>query len=495
MQDKFTAEPVQYALGQPASRTGVAGFSMKATIILGIGFLSFLLAMLAGGTKLGFFLILPATAVGMALVSVNWRNRSIAEVAHMVWLARKNKKSHENEYVAGSLSKLPGGRRMLPGVFARTYCKTFHDADGQEVGCIVDPFKRLVTVLFDCQLTGQTAMTQEERNNQTAEWSAWLAGLSLAGDVEHMCFVVGTRPGTGELLAKEVDRLVIDEAPEIAKLLMQEAAETISVGIPDVVAHIALTIKVDKQTLDEESYLSQLATRLPGWYSSLAWSGILAAPMGEEEIVARVHAFFNPASEPDFEELQIAGKKHNLSWIDAGPTTAMTHSQWYEHDGCTSISWELRDAPRSTFQDTLLHGLIAPHPRIIRKRVALVYRPFEAGAGASKVEAEHRDAMVAANSSRKVVSAKAEMRLDHTEAARRAQARGAQLGRYSLYVTATSAGEETVERIIHEVEHLGAGSSLRLQQMQMQQDTGFYTSLGMGQTPWDKTTTSSVISG
>ncbi|MDU5018767.1 MAG: SCO6880 family protein, partial [Corynebacterium sp.] len=161
-------------------------------------------------------------------------------------------------------------------------------------------------------------------------------------------------------------------------------------------------------------------------------------------------------------------------------------------EGVSSVTWEMASAPRSTFEDTLLGNLIAPHARIDRKRVALVYRPYEAGTGASRVEAEHRDAMVAANSSKKIRSAAAEMRLEHTEAARRAQARGAQLGRYSLFVTATTEDEELLGRIRHDVKQLGAQANLRLREMSRQQDAGFITSCGLGQIPWTKESTSAL---
>ena len=100
--------------------------------------------------------------------------------------------------------------------------------------------------------------------------------------------------------------------------------------------------------------------------------------------------------------------------------------------------------------------------------------------------------MVAANSSKKIRSASAEMRLEHTEAARRAQARGAQLGRYSLFVTATTEDEELLGRIRHDVKQLGAQANLRLREMSRQQDAGFITSCGLGQIPWTKESTSAL---
>ena len=487
-------EPIQYSLGQPPQRTGLGGFSMKATLIVATGFFTFLVLQLMGLAKLGFTVVLPATAVAAVLVSVRWATRTVAEMGQIVWQDRARRRLREDEYLSGPSSRVPGGRRRLPGLLARTESMSGTDSDGQPFVAIIDRPRREATVLLDCQLTGQTAMTQEERNGQTAEWSRWLAMLSLSGDVESAVIVVGTRPGTGQLVSKEVSSIVVPEAPPVAHTIMGEMAETLSIGVPEIQAHVAITVKFDGEVMADGSFMGQLATRLPGWYSSLSWAGILAEPMDEDRAVARIHGFYNPAAEVDFEELSIDGEPHFLAWDDAGPSSALTGRDAYFHDGVTSVTWEMREAPRSTFEDMLLRTLIAPHPRIARKRVALVYRPYEAGAGASRVEDEHRDAMVAANSSKKVTSAKAEMRLEHTEAARRAQARGAQLGRYSLFVTATVDDAGQLQRVRHDIEQLGAGASIRLAPMTRQQDTGFQITCGAGQVPWGKESTSSMAS-
>ncbi|MDK8451469.1 hypothetical protein QP975_10940 [Corynebacterium mastitidis] len=156
------------------------------------------------------------------------------------------------------------------------------------------------------------------------------------------------------------------------------------------------------------------------------------------------------------------------------------------------MTWEMAEAPRSTFEDHVLTSITAPHLRVMRKRVTLIYRPFHAGEGAKKVEAEHRDALTALNSSKKIRSAAAGMRVEHTNAARIAQARGAQLGRYSLLVTATVDDVAELPRMVHDVEQLGSGSSLRLQIATLQQDAAFIAGLGVGQLPWTQESVSGL---
>lgn len=486
---KHDVEAPQYSLGRPPQRTGLGGFSMKTTMVVAAGFFAYLLAQLAGHAVIGFLVILPFTALVAALVTVQWAGRDLATTLRMIGQDSRRKRAGEHIYLSGELSRVPGGHHRLPGVLSRTTLTSGTDSDHQPFAAIVDAPARLVTVVLDCQLTGQTPMTQGERNTKTAEWSRWLSLMSLSGDIESVTTVVATRPGTGQLVAQEVDSIVAEGVPPIASQIMREAGEQLATGVPEILTHIAITVRVDGETLPDATFMDQLATRIPGWYQQLSWAGIIASPMDEEEIVARVHAFYNPAAEADLETLEVTGKSHGMGWVDAGPSVAVATPSTYFHDGCASVSWEMKDAPRSTFEDTLLTNLMAPHPRAIRKRVALVYRPYEAGQGVSKVESEHRDAMAAANSSKKIQSANAGLRLEHTEAARRAQARGAQLGRYSLFVTATVDDLTSRARVAHEVEQLAAGASVRLQVMRRQQDTGFVTSCGVGQVPWTKETT------
>lgn len=487
--DKDEVTIPQYSLGQPPKRTGLGGLSMTTTVVVATGFLIFLIVQFMGlglGTGMG---ILALTAIVAALVSLQWGNRSLATTGRM-WIQHMGRKrANEDVYLSGEFSKVTGGLNLLPGTLAHTDVIEATDTNGQPYAVIVDAPARTATALLDCQLTGQTAMTQDERNKKTAAWAEWLAHLSLSGDIEHVVTVVGNRPGTGQLVAQEVQSIVDEGAPEIAKQIMYEAGQELSVGVPEIVSHIAVTFSVTGESLEDGSFLNQIGTRLPDLYESLNWAGILAVPMNEEELVARTHQFFNPPSEADFETLDIYGEEHGMKWENAGPSFARTNLGTYEHDGSTSVSWEMKDAPRSTFQDTILTNLLAPHPRIARKRVALIYRPYEAGKGVSKVEGEHRDAMVAANSGKSLRSANAELRLEHTEAARRAQAMGAQLGRTSLAVTVTVTDESELGRAVNDVQQLAAGASIQLQRMNRQQDTAFITTLGIGQVPWTRETT------
>lgn len=241
-------------------------------------------------------MVLPASLVAVVVVSMSWGGRTLAQHVQMRWQYHRKVARGEHEYVSGGLSRMPGGQHRLPGLLARTEIIAATDGGGRDFAIIVDRPRREATVVFDCQLSGQTAMMQEERNAMTASWGRWIAGLSLSGDVLGTSVSVGVRPGSGELVRREVDSIMEDSAPWLARKIMEDAAEYLSVGIPEIDAHVAITIKLDAEGLKEDAFISNLATRVPTWGEDLSWAGMLATAMDEPALVARVHQGFNPAA-------------------------------------------------------------------------------------------------------------------------------------------------------------------------------------------------------
>lgn len=251
-----------YSLGQPSKRTGIGMFSMKATVTAGTGLMFFLLLNMAGARRLGIVVLVVALAAA-ALVTVSVGGRSLAQQIQLLVQDAVQKWRKENVYLAGPSSHVPGGRAPLPGVLARTELLDGYDGHGRPFGIIFERQLHRATVLIRTQLSGQTAVTQAERNQQTAEWDRWLRGLSLSGDVDSMAFVAASRPGTGDLVAQEVATLVHEDTPEVARQIMWEAGETLSQGVPETDAHMAITFKVRWDGSDNYEFISQIGTRLP----------------------------------------------------------------------------------------------------------------------------------------------------------------------------------------------------------------------------------------
>lgn len=65
-------EPIQYALGEPARRTGLGGLSLRATVVLAIGFGGFLLLQLAGLGRIGFTVVFAVDCGGYGCYFVSY---------------------------------------------------------------------------------------------------------------------------------------------------------------------------------------------------------------------------------------------------------------------------------------------------------------------------------------------------------------------------------------------------------------------------------------
>ena len=182
-----------------------------------------------------------------------------------------------------------------------------------------------------------------------------------------------------------------------------------------------------------------------------------------------------------------AGARIVVPLIDAGaPTTSKRIVPRREPSGSgacqdwVSRTFEMAAPPAAAFPDHVLRPLIEPKGDIPRKRVTLVYRPIPAGDGVRQVEKEHTDAVNGANKTRSVGKASAGLRLERTEAARQALARGGQLGEYSLLATITLRDPELLDQGAAIVGQLGNRSQLRLHAANGQQDAAFAASLGLG---------------
>lgn len=482
-----------YTIGRPPQTTGLGGLSMKVTILIGITFMVSMVFIWANQWKLAFM----AAAIGAVLIGlVNLRvaGRSVASHMQLAWQRFRRNGRGENLYVAGQDSRIPGGRFSLPGVLARQELVSSEDSTGRPYAVAVDRANNQATVFFSLQLTGAVDRTGEERDQNTADWARFEAGLSLSGDVVSCVTVVANRPATGQLAEQEVRQQVKDDAPALARKIMGEAASMLSVGGGELEAHMALTFKIDRIAGDDDDeFVRQMDYRIPNIYPQLSWAGIRAEPMDYEEVVSRAHTFFNPSSETLFEQIRVEGRQHHLDWENAGPTWALADNKLYAHENCRSVSWEMIEAPSSTFEDTALTPLARHNAHVPRSRMAMIYEPVPASRGMKMVEREHKDALVGMNSSKSITKIGATVRAEETESARRAVARGAQMGLRSLLFTATMGPDEDINRVTSAVEQAGSQASIRLHQMTGMHDAGFELSAGLGVTPEMRGTTSGLL--
>ena len=481
-----------YSLGEQSRRIGVFGLPQRAMVIAGCGLVASMAMVLKGGLLAG---ALTAVAVVLYLIPALLRSghRTLYEVTQMRVQFWWNRLSGATVYRSGPSSSVPGGRYRLPGFLARTELHVGTDLGRNTFGLIRDPALNQYTVLISASPRGAEPWTLEDRNLMTREWGAWLAELSVHGDIVGATATVETIPTSGEDLMQSVLRSVDESSPEIARRIQAESAVQFTRGQLTTRGWAAVTFRAatPMQRKDPEAMAVELGQRLPALYQQLQYAGVSARPMTPTEIVGLAMSSYRPEVADAVTGSLLRSEDLGVDWEDAGPATAVTRPDRYKHPEYVSRTFEMAIPPQATFPDTVLRDLLAPHADLPRKRVTLVYRPFAAGESVKVVEQEHTDALDAVRKTKKVVGAGAHKRLEETEAARQALARGAQLGQYSLMATITLPDNDKIAAGSAILTQLGSRAQIRLHPMNYQQDAAFAAALGMGVFLHQKSTISS----
>ncbi|RRO97043.1 hypothetical protein CXF29_00125 [Corynebacterium bovis] len=486
------AEVRTYTLGRPPEKTGLGNLPIKVNILIAVTFLSVMVTfVVAGPLFAGCVLVVGVVVIGVVHVKVH--GRSMAASWQLSWQARRAFRRGEGLYVSGPDSKVPGGRFAPAGPLARIELIESTDSAGNRYAIAVDRPNNRATVFLDCQLTGDVDRTMAERDQNTADYGRFMAGLSLSGDVVSDVTVISHRPATGQLADQEVSTQLDGSAPELARRIQAEAAAELSTAGAELECHKAITFAIDRTEKLDDSFIENLDYLVPNIYPELAWAGVIATPMDYESVVARVRSFYDPESEALFEGLRVKGRSHGLRWEDAGPGWADAGVDMYCHEDCRSVTWEMVEAPASTFEDRVLRSLAQPNVNIPRGRLALIYHPISSDRGSRIVEDEHKSALVGMNSSKSITKTSSAIRAEETDQARREVGRGAQMGLYSLMFTATLGPDDDMRRVSSAVKQAASQSSIRMEPYKAMHDVGFVLTAGLGHTSTSLNTVTRIL--
>lgn len=477
-----------YTLGKPPQSTGLGGYSMKVSVMVAVTFILMVIVNTALGSMKLMLVVAVLGAALTGLVYVQIGPRTLAASMLLRYQARRARLNGENLYVSGPDSRVPGGQYRAPGALARPEMLASTDSTGAEYAMVLDRANNKATVLLELQLFGDTDRTRAERDNNTADWGRFEAGLSLSGDITSAVTVISNRPATGQLAEREVTTGISANAPDLPRRIQMEAAQMLSSSGGELEAHMAVTFKVHRARAGDNEFITTLDYILPNLYTQLSWAGIEAEPMDYATAVSRWHSFVDPSTESTFEAARVQGENHTLSWENSGPSWAVNTKDCYFHESCRSVSWEMSDAPASTFEDRVLRPLLSSNANIPRARVAMFYEPVPAAKGTKLVEKEYKDALNGMNSSKSITKIGSSVRAEEVNRARQEIARGAQLGLRSMMYTATAGPGDDLRRIRSAVEQSAAQSSIRLVEYTRMHDVGFAMTAGLGQVPTTQNT-------
>lgn len=458
------AAPRTYGNWRRVQSVGIGGLGLAGTVVLFVG-----LVLVVIGFMLSLYVsvaaaLLTVMALGPMMVK-DRHNRNLFQraTARVSWA--KGRSAGQHLYRSGPLSRLPKGRCALPGVMASMTATEAKDAYGRRFALLCHPWVSQVSVVLTTSPDGASLVDQDQVDNWVAHWGAWLANLANEPGLVGASVIIDAAPDPGTRLRQEVTGHRSPTATELSCDVMAQVIEQYPTGSAAITCRVALTWSMasrtqagKKRTLDEMAL--DIGHRLPTLTGSLATTGAgPARPLSVNEVAAAVRVAFEPGLTAAMEDVGPAAAA--VEWEEAGPTATQESWDRYRHDGAFSVSWMMSEPPRGHVFSSVLSGLLAPHPDIARKRVALLYRPYDSASAVKVVESDRRDAIFAA-SGRKVARARDALSVQAAEKSAEEEAVGAGVVRFAMVVTATVLDPGQLPMAVSVVDTLATTSRLRL---------------------------------
>lgn len=398
------------------------------------------------------------------------------------------------------------GITTLPGLLARSTAYDCVDAYGNHFAMLHVPATRHFSVVLRCDPEGSTLVDAFTTDVWVAKWGRWLAELAREPNLEAASATVETTPDPGNRLAREVDNLLSEEAPDLARAMLAEVTATYAIGSPQVHGRVALTFNGTRRLVEDRELFSgkkrrqarsmvmspaemaaQIGSRLPGLVQELAATGAGGGvrALTVSELAELVRVAYDPAVAADLDAAAAQGRDCGITWANAGPLAQVEDWGAMRHDSGTSITWQMTQAPRGAVQAQVLRALLEPIEGVARKRVTLLYRPHDPASAARIADADVRTAIGRANARRGENRASDTLALASARQTAQEEAAGAGLTRFALVCTATLTGEAAsshhgLDHVADRIDQAAGASRIALRRVYGGQSAAFAAALGIG---------------
>ena len=407
-------------------------------------------------------------------VRINGRTGFQVIAARIAWWRGRSRRQHV--YVSGVASPVTGSHQ-LPGILARSEVYEVETGRGDHIAVVVIPQSRHYTVVLRCSPEGVDLVDQAVIDNRIARLGSWLSALSREPGLVQAQVTVETTPDPGTRLATEVTATIRPDAPALARQVLDDVVRTYPAGSATVDTLVSLTYAPPPgRAMPHEDMCREVAARLPHLLAALTGAGASGiTPMAAQPLAAVVRAAYDPQVATD-----IAQQPHLVpDWTQAGPVATRESWDHYRHDSGVSRTWCMVEAPRGVVFASTFGRLAEADPALLRKRVAIVYRPYSASEAARLVESDKRDArFLAAKKSRP--SARDLVDVAAADRAAEEEAAGAGVVRFTVLVTATVGHEDQLDEASAIVRARAGEARLTLRPMYGSQAAGFAATLPAG---------------
>lgn len=461
---------------------GIGNLSSLVTMMIVIAPIFAILIFLAFGWSWVLLAYLAGCAVMVVLFTV--KDRHARTAAHRVG-ARLGygwaRISGSTAYRSGPLSRIPWGRHQLPGLLAQSTLSEAVDSYGRRFALIYVPSTKHYTVVLGADPDGMSLVDQKHIDDRVAYWGEWLAKLAHEPGLAGASVTIETAPDSGSRLRREVGSNLVEDSPDLAKAMFAEVMDRYPAGSALTRGYITLTYRADtKRRRDVAAMAHELATRLPVLTGGLADTGAgIAEPLDAQELCEAIRMAYDPACTGLIEQARADGETPDLEWSEVGPVSFQTGWDFYRHDSGISRTWEMTLPPRGEVYSDVLQSLLAPVESCDRKRVTMIYQPYDPTRAVSTVESD-KDAADFRVATASRPSARAQAAAGAAKQMTKEEAKGAGVVEFAMLVTATVADPERMDDAAAAIENLSASARVRLRPVYGAQDSAFAAALPLG---------------
>lgn len=442
--------------------------------MFGVAALATAMMMVSRAAAVVIALVGVAVLAPMA-VRVNGRTGVTILASYVAWWLGKAQRRHM--YISGAASAVSGKHR-LPGLLAASQMWQVESGRYGHIGVVVIPATRHYTVTLRCDTDGLDLVDQEVIDQRVARFAGWLGSLCREPMIAQATCTVESAPDPGTRLALEVATTTRDDAPALARQVLDEVVATYPTGAATIHTRVSLTFTPQgKRRLSHQEMCREIAMRLPGLQASLIGTGVsTATPMSPSELAATVRAAYDPAIAV---ELARAGEGAGIEWEQAGPVAAREKWDHYIHDNGVSKTWGMEHAPRGIIAATLFARLTDPDGQLLRKRVSLVWRPYSPIEATNLVERDKKDARFEAGKKHRS-TARDDVDVAAADQSASEEARGAGMTAFTVIVTATVSEDSELDEAETAVMSRAGQARFHLRPMNATQAAAFAATLPAG---------------
>lgn len=438
---------------RPRSR-GVGPLDTGPTMAIAAGFITSAAVMTFVGLLPGFVVLLVTGVFALLAIWQDQHKRGPIEkgVARARWWRTVHK--GWDWYLPGSLTVF--GTNLVPGTGAMSLLTEAEDLLGQRYALLTYPQTGHHVVNIKANPNGAALTDTVSVTKQADRFAEWLVGLGNQPDLVQAAITITVAPDAFPALQREITENMKADAPAISKQLLKECLDVYPQGGSSSQASISLTFKtpdeVDRKQFKLDSGVGaareHLATRLADILTELPGTGSgPVALMDSDDVNEAVQCAYNPGQRQYYQEVRAqGGRLPVLSWDQAGPSGAKEHWGSYDHDGATSITWEVTGYTNRQVAPRAMKPALQEPPKGVHSiRVTWLYRPVSPARSGFIAEADHAAAEQRKNTSKKP-SARVKADVTAADRTRHAEANGKGLINTAILITGTvlNDGEDEV---------------------------------------------------